>query len=66
MKLTKIHRVLKFKQSNWMKKYIDFNTKRRTNAANSFEKDFFKINNQFCLRKTNGKFTKRNQCEISK
>ena len=26
-----------------MKKYIDFNTKKRTNAANSFEKDFFKL-----------------------
>ena len=43
MKLAKIHKVLKFKQSDWMKKYIDFNTKKRTNAATSFERDFFKI-----------------------
>ena len=34
MELTKIHRVLKFKQSDWQKK---------KNAANSLEKDFFKM-----------------------
>ena len=43
MKLAKIHKVLKFKQSDRMKKYIDFNNEKRTNAANSFEKDFFKL-----------------------
>ena len=42
-KLTKIHKLLKSKQSDWMKKYIDFNNEKKTNAANSFEKDFFKL-----------------------
>ena len=43
MKLTNIHRVLEFKQSDLMKKYIDFNIEKRMNAANDFEKDFFKL-----------------------
>ena len=42
MKLTKFHRLLNFKQSDRMKKYIDCNTEKGTNIANSFEKDFFK------------------------
>ena len=43
MKLTETHRTLQFKQSDWMKKYIDFNTKKRMGATNDFEKDFFKL-----------------------
>ena len=42
MKLTKIHRVLEFKQSDWIKKYIDFITEKRMNAANNFDLDLFK------------------------
>ena len=40
MKLTKIHKVLRFKQSDWMEKYIDFNTEKRTTTANTFENIF--------------------------
>lgn len=41
--LKKVHRILSFRQSNWMKSYIDLNIEYRKVARNSFEKEFFKL-----------------------
>ena len=43
MKLIKVHRILKFRQRNWLKEYIEFNTEKRKNAVSEFEKVFLKL-----------------------
>lgn len=57
MKITKIHRILKFAQNPFMERYITFNTEERAKAKTEFEKDFYKLKNNAVY----GKFIQNNR-----
>ena len=51
MVVDKVHNIISFRQSRWLEKYIDFNTQKRNQAVNDFEKDFYKLlNNAFYVK----------------
>ena len=43
MIVEKVHSIISFKQSSWLEKYINFNTQKRNQAVNDFQKDFYKL-----------------------
>ena len=48
----KVHTIISFKQSRWLEKYINFDTLKRNQAVNDFEKDFYKLLNNAFYGKT--------------
>ena len=66
MKINKVHSVISFKQSKWLEKYIHFNTRKRNQEVNDFEKDFYKLLNNAFYGKTTENVRKRFKIEFIK
>lgn len=58
MKLTKVHQVLMFQESQWLNPYIDLKSEKKK-ESHSFEKDFFKSMNSDIYSKAMGNLRNR-------
>ena len=64
--LKKVHKIIEFKQSAWVKPYIDFNTQKRKEATNEADKNLFKLLNNAVHGKTMENMRKRIKIRIAK
>jgi hypothetical protein len=64
MRVTKIHRAIKFRQEQWMAPYIQLNTELRKKATSDFEKDYFKLMNCSVFGKTMENLRKRIRVDL--
>ena len=66
MKFKKANKILKFKQKDWMKPYIDFNTQKRKKPTNDADQNLFKLLNNAVYGKTMENLRKRIKIRIAK
>ena len=59
MKLVKIHRILNFKEGNWLKSYTDFNTKKKQESTDEFNESLYKLLNNCIYGKSIESIRKR-------
>ena len=64
MKLVKIHRILSFRESDWLKSYVDFNTKKKQESTDEFNKNLYKLLNNCTYGKSIENIRKRSNVKL--
>ena len=64
MVVDKVDDIKSFEQSKWLEKYKNFNTEKRNQAVNDFEKSFYKLLNDAFYGKTMENVRNRLKTEV--